>query len=766
MASFTGKIPTPADCFTLKVDYTTSWASNYNSINFTNVVGYVKRNKTSVYPSTSKAVSTLTVGSSSVKKTSVSYNLNTDDYNQITDKKNFTIYMTSDGTSTGTKVASKTITVTLHFDGARTEYYPIGSVSKNLTYTRKTCTISYNANGGSGAPANQTKYYGMDIAASSTIPTRTGYTFQGWAVTNRTDIDSKYQTEVYYKSGQTIQYNGDQSLLAVWKANTYTITYNANGGSGAPASHSYTYASSGNTYLSSTIPTRTGYTFLGWSLSSTATSASYSAGQSWWLGNASNYTLYAVWTPTTYTVAYNANGGSGSMSTDSIKYGSSYYTKSNTFSRTGYVFNGWNERSDGTGTSWTSYIGQAWTWTYTKSITLYAQWKAKALTVVFHKNDGGTDETLTQTFSYGVSGNKFGYNTNGTLAWAQTGQFASWDRTNYSLLGWSTNSSASTTQLATHAQVTDSWIEQNCSGATATIHLYGVWKLEGCTHTIMARYQQADGSFSNYSEAFRDIVLVGDTVSWTFEETDEYEGQSISYIVRNVVNQTRYLDIYRKQYNIVYNANDGYCAPVTKTYYYNNNAVRITSSRPSRSGYRFLGWSTSFRASSSLYQAGDLFDTSIADDIVLYAMWEKLERDIYMYDSGRLVASEFIEIADAYTEKSTLFVKQVIDDELVNVPVVDQNGNQLYSISNEGNDFGENFNGFALGKKGEVYAKTFAEIDEKKFYLGDTVEAKIISEYAMIDCMLVNEVVVDGVTVINTLVDQNGNRLFTSVEED
>ena len=84
-------------------------------------------------------------------------------------------------------------------------------------------------------------------------------------------------------------------------SNIYTITYNANGGSGAPSATTYTYASSGTINLSSTRPTRTVYTFLGWSTSSTATTASYSAGQAWNKSNANNYTLYAVWKKNTTT---------------------------------------------------------------------------------------------------------------------------------------------------------------------------------------------------------------------------------------------------------------------------------------------------------------------------------------------------------------------------------------------------------------------------------------------------------------------------------
>ena len=62
-------------------------------------------------------------------------------------------------------------------------------------------------------------------------------------------------------------------------------------------------------------------------------------------------------------VAYNSNGGSGSMSTDTVSYGSNYKAKANTFSRGGYTFTGWNEASNGSKADWTPYIGKDWKWT-------------------------------------------------------------------------------------------------------------------------------------------------------------------------------------------------------------------------------------------------------------------------------------------------------------------------------------------------------------------------------------------------------------------
>lgn len=144
--------------------------------------------------------------------------------------------------------------------------------------------VSYNANGGSGAPANQTKYYGQTLTLSTTIPTRTGYTFKGWST-------SSSATSATYSAGASYTANAAVTLYAVWQVNTYIVSYDANGGSGAPASQTKTHGVT--LVLSSTIPTRTNYLFKGWSTSSTATSATYSSGGNYTANAAVK--LYAVW---------------------------------------------------------------------------------------------------------------------------------------------------------------------------------------------------------------------------------------------------------------------------------------------------------------------------------------------------------------------------------------------------------------------------------------------------------------------------------------
>ena len=157
--------------------------------------------------------------------------------------------------------------------------------SGTITVKPKTSySVIYNANGGTGAPAAQTKWYGTALTLSSTKPTRTGYTFSKWN-TNESG------TGTNYNSGASYSGNAALTLYAIWTANTYTITYNANGGTGAPSSQTKTYGV--DLTLSSTKPTRTNYNFMGWATSSTASTATYSAGGKFTTNAAT--TLYAVW---------------------------------------------------------------------------------------------------------------------------------------------------------------------------------------------------------------------------------------------------------------------------------------------------------------------------------------------------------------------------------------------------------------------------------------------------------------------------------------
>lgn len=185
----------------------------------------------------------------------------------------------------GNGAATKTVTVTFRNFNDDNGDSATKTVSFSVSVPAWTSyAIKYNANGGSGAPSSQTKWKDQTLTLSSTKPTRTGYSFLGWST-------SSSATSATYSAGGSYTANSAATLYAVWKANTYTVKYDANGGSGAPSSQTKTY---GQTLtLSSTKPIRTNYNFKGWGTSASATTVSYTAGGSY--TNNAAVTLYAVW---------------------------------------------------------------------------------------------------------------------------------------------------------------------------------------------------------------------------------------------------------------------------------------------------------------------------------------------------------------------------------------------------------------------------------------------------------------------------------------
>lgn len=141
-----------------------------------------------------------------------------------------------------------------------------------------TYTVYFNANGGAVGTSSKT-VDSNGVYGSLPTPTRSGYKFDGWytATSGGTQITEN----------TAVNLNGNQTLYAHWSQ--YTLSFNANGGSGGPGTQ-YGY---GSTTISSTAPSRTNYDFLGWSESSSASSPSYYAGGT--IGLYSSTTLYAVW---------------------------------------------------------------------------------------------------------------------------------------------------------------------------------------------------------------------------------------------------------------------------------------------------------------------------------------------------------------------------------------------------------------------------------------------------------------------------------------
>jgi uncharacterized repeat protein (TIGR02543 family) len=250
------------------------------------------------------------------------------------------------------------VTVSINKTGIASAAQTVAVYKAGGTPQPQSCTITFDSRGGSTVQP-------VTADADARVPKPgdpvwQGYVFQGWY--------SEASGGTLYTWPHTL--TADVIMYARWTVASYTITYNLDDGTNPGTSPaSYTIESSGVTLPT---PAKTGYTFGGWFDNSgfTGTAVTVIAA-----GSTGNKTFYARWSPITYTVTYDANGGSGSMTASTHTYGVSGNLNSNTFINAGCTFTGWNTAKAGGGTNWAdgasvsnlSSVGGT-------TITLYAQW--------------------------------------------------------------------------------------------------------------------------------------------------------------------------------------------------------------------------------------------------------------------------------------------------------------------------------------------------------------------------------------------------------
>ena len=225
-------------------------------------------------------------------------------------------------------------------------------------------TLAFDGNGGKASESSRKVQYGNQYGTLPTA-TRTGYAFQGW-YTARSDGSQV--------SSSTTMEAANTTVYAHWTVNTYTVSFDSNGGS-AVASQSVRYGSKATQPAN---PTRAGHTFQGWY-------TARSGGSKYDFGTAvtGDVTLYAHWSVNSYTLTFDGNGGKPSEASRTVAYGGQYGSLP-TATRTGYAFQGWyTARDGGTKVSPSTTMGAADT-------TLYARWSVNSYTVSFD-SDGGSN---------------------------------------------------------------------------------------------------------------------------------------------------------------------------------------------------------------------------------------------------------------------------------------------------------------------------------------------------------------------------------------
>ena len=216
------------------------------------------------------------------------------------------------------------------------------------TWSANTYTITFDVSGGELDNRTMSVTYGQPIGEMP-VPTRAGYTFQGWI----DRMGNVYTAETIYNVA------GDQFMIAVWTPNQYTITLDANGGQLEGNTITVTF---GELITELPVPTRDGFTFVGW-LDENGNKVL--AGSAYEIP--ADSTLTAQWSANAYTITLDPNGGELDATTITVEYGAAVNTLP-VPTLAGYIFLGWFDAEGNQYTAETIY-------TVVGDITLTAQWQ-------------------------------------------------------------------------------------------------------------------------------------------------------------------------------------------------------------------------------------------------------------------------------------------------------------------------------------------------------------------------------------------------------
>ena len=248
-------------------------------------------------------------------------------------------------------------------------------------WTANTYTVNYDANGtaefpASVDPASQTKTFGSPYGSMPT-PTRTGFGFDGWY--------TEAVGGTLVTSGTTVSITAAQTLYAHWTGDRYTLTFDAQGGDCNEDSRSL---ATGSDFGDMPAVGRPGYTLdvggnsTGWYTAATGGTEVKTTDNM----PAANTTIYAHWTANSYTITFDANGGTVGTATKSVTYDQTFGTLP-TPTRNGYAFLGWFTAVDGD-----EQIQETDTVKITNDRTYFAHWEAMS---ILHLVQSGTVTTVT-----------------------------------------------------------------------------------------------------------------------------------------------------------------------------------------------------------------------------------------------------------------------------------------------------------------------------------------------------------------------------------
>lgn len=521
------------------------------------------------------------------------------------------------------------------------------------------------------------------ITLSDNVPTLSGYTFVKWQDKSNASKDYQPGAKINFTSSSTAL-----DLKAIWKAVSVGVAYKKNDGTTDTVdTKSYDF---GDTVDLTAVakPTRTGYKFKGWGTTPNETAADFVDGTT--VDFTVDKTVYAIWEANAYTVQFESNGGTGTVTDQTFTYDVAGNLKENTFTRPGYQFSGWAKASNAVSAD---YVDKASVMNLSSAengtVKLYAVWAALDQTIQFDVNGGDiaskpadivkkTDQEveidkvkaptrtgytfngwykdsneITGTIKMPAGGMtlkaewianqytiQFDANKGtGTMASQQLTYDAeqkltanSFTRSGYTFVGWATSKTGSSAYVD----------EQNVKNLTAknneTITLYAVWSASPQVLQFDVNGGDVDSKPANITsttDAEVDLTTVKAPTRTGYKFTGWYDGadkvgDSIIMPVGGKILRAEWEAI---SYKVNFDANTGSGTMDKQTFVYDveQNLAKNTYTKP---GYQFEGWRTSAKSLTCDYldeQTVKNLCTTHDDELTVYAVWRALDQTV-MFD--------------------------------------------------------------------------------------------------------------------------------------
>ena len=418
------------------------------------------------------------------------------------------------------------------------------TITLYVNWTPVNYTVTYNLDGGTNAAGNPNTYNIETNTITLVDPSKTGYTFTGWTTNGVTTPTKNLQII----KGST----GNKTYTAHWTANTYTISFNANGGTGGQSANVTATYDAQMPAISTTAPTRAGYTFEGWFDDATNGTQYYTAAGA----SAKNYdktantTLYAHWTANTYTISFNSNSGTGTMANESMTYDIEKALTKNAFAKAGYTFAGWSTSASDINVV---YDNAEYSKDNTSGST-YVNIKQYTIPAPFAAGDVYQLEVDAKGSGQLIS---YFYGATNYL------KVASWTNSNgQSGTGTDGNNTIPITSEYSHYTVRFT-LGNSGDGEVDKYLLFRAWT--GCNASIKnVRFYKVSSTSTAYID----------------EQTVKNLATSGTVNLHAIWNENTY--------SISYNANEGTLTSNPSSYTVNTNT--ITLNNPSKTGYTFAGW--------------------------------------------------------------------------------------------------------------------------------------------------------------------------------